>query len=98
MNVNKIYYEELRSFCVDGKWAHRKVGIGASLPGISEDNSRLSNRIDELKVIVRQELDRLEKEVIGNNSDKYQNAKELLINTAENIKREVEIIDSGLPF
>ena len=95
MNVNKIYYEELRSFCVDGKWKNRKIGIGASL---DNENGKLSERLDDLKIIVRRELDRLDKNEIGNDSDKYKNAKEFLENTAENIKREIELIDSGMPF
>ena len=95
MNINQIYYEELRSFNVDNKWRNRKIGIGASL---DNENGKLSERLNDLQVIVKRELDRLDRKVIENNSDKYQNAKELLINTAENIKREVEIIDSGLPF
>ena len=98
MNINKIYYEKLGSFCVEGKWAYRKVGIGASLPDINEDNSMLSNRINELKVIVERELDRLDKEVTVNGSDKYENAKEFLMDMAKNIKKEIELIDSGLPF
>jgi len=95
MNINQIYYEELRSFNVDNKWRNRKIGIGASL---DNENGKLSERLDDLKIIVRRELDRLDKNEIGNDSDKYKNAKEFLENTAENIKREIELIDSGLPF
>ena len=95
MNINQIYYEELRSFNVDNKWRNRKIGIGASL---DNENGKLSERLDDLKIIVRRELDRLDKNEIGNDSDKYKNAKEFLENTAENIKREIELIDSGMPF
>ena len=95
MNINQIYYEELRSFNVDNKWRNRKIGIGASL---DNENGKLSERLDDLKIIVKRELDRLDKNEIGNDSDKYKNAKEFLENTAENIKREIELIDSGMPF
>jgi len=95
MNINQIYYEELRSFNVDNKWRNRKIGIGASL---DNENGKLSERLDDLKIIVRRELDRLDKEVTVNGSDKYENAKEFLMGMAADIKREVEIIDSGLPF
>jgi len=95
MKINQIYYEELRSFCINGKWSNRKFGIGASL---DEENGKLSEHLNDLKIIVRRELDRLDREVIGNDSDKYENAKEFLMGIAENIKREVELIDSGMPF
>ena len=95
MNINQIYYEELKSFNVDNKWRNRKIGIGASL---DNENGKLSERLDDLKIIVKRELDRLDKNEIGNDSDKYKNAKEFLENTAENIKREIELIDSGMPF
>ena len=95
MKINQIYYEELRSFNVDNKWRNRKIGIGASL---DNENGKLSERLDDLKIIVRRELDRLDKEVTVNGSDKYENAIEFLMGMAANIKREVEIIDSGLPF
>jgi len=92
MKIDKIYYEELRSVSIDGKWTNKKIGVGASL---DNENGQLSNRIDDLKVIVKRELDR---ETIGDDSDKYKNAKELLLNIATNIKSEIELIDSGLPF
>jgi len=95
MKINQIYYEELRSFLVNGKWTNRKFGIGASL---NEENGKLSEHLNDLKVIVRRELDRLDREVIGNDSDKYENAKDFLMGMVENIKREVELIDSGMPF
>ena len=93
MKINQIYYEELRSFLVDGKWTNRKFGIGASL---NEENGKLSERLNDLQVIVKRELDRLDREIIGNDLDKYKKA--FLENEAENIKREIELIDVGNPF
>ena len=94
MKINKIYYEELRSVIIDGKWTNRKIGVGASL---DNENGQLSERINDLKVIVRRELDNLDRETI-NDSDKYKEAKRCLLNIATSIKDEVDLIDSGMPF
>lgn len=55
MKIDKIYYEELRSVFIDGKWANKRLGVGASL---DDENDQLSNRLDDLKTIVKRELDR----------------------------------------
>ena len=95
MKIDKIYYEELRSVFIDGKWANRKIGIGATL---NDESGQLSDHIDDLKIIVRRELDNLNGEYVGGDSEKYAKTKAYLINVATNIKKEIEFIDSGMPF
>ena len=92
MKIDKIYYEELKSIYIDGKWMNKKVGIGASL---DDENGQLSNRLDDLKVIARRELNRDDNVIKPDHEEKY---KQLLKDTVKNIENEIELIEDDIPF
>ena len=54
MNITKVYYEELRSVCINGKWTSKKVGAEVEVGEVSNASSAhivakefVQNKLDE---------------------------------------------------
>ena len=54
VNIKRIYYEELRSECVNGKWTSKKIGALVSVE--KDDNCNFC--LEYAKEYVRRNLDR----------------------------------------
>jgi len=90
MKIDRIYYEELKSIYLDGKWMNKKVGIGASIVLHQDD---ISICLNELKTRVQFELNK--DDTKPNYEEKY---KQLLKDTVKNIENEIELIEDDIPF
>jgi len=53
MNITKVYYEELRSVCINGKWTSKKVGAEVPI----ERGQNGSYALEGAKTFVQNKLD-----------------------------------------
>mgnify|MGYP001126326969 CR=1 FL=1 len=53
MEITKIYYEELRSEQINGKWTSKKIGAEVSV----KENDVLSENLEYVKNYVKRNLD-----------------------------------------
>ena len=53
MDIKRIYYEELRSECINGKWQSKKIGAEVNV----EANDVLSENLEYVKNYVKRNLD-----------------------------------------
>ena len=53
MDIKRIYYEELRSECINGKWTSKKIG---ALVAVTKKDI-ISDCLEHAKEYVRKELD-----------------------------------------
>lgn len=88
MKIDKVYYEELKSVFIDGKWANKKVGIGATIDNSIES---IPFAMFKLKELVKRELRTEEKE----RGLKY---KEVVEQNIKHLKSEMEHIENDCPF
>jgi hypothetical protein len=89
MRISKVYYEELRSVCIDGKWTSKKIGAEVEIKGADI----VPEGLYFAKEFVRKELD---KEVEIEDNKKYKKAFEKVRKSLEN---EVDIIEEDeMPF
>ena len=54
MNISKVYYEELRSKCVNGKWESKRIGAEVKVDDGVSDNTYYFNYV---KTYVQNKLD-----------------------------------------
>ncbi len=57
MDISKVYYEELRSICIDGKWTSKKIGAEVDIGRASKSLTGASMGLDCAKKFVRTKLD-----------------------------------------
>ena len=55
MNISKVYYEELKSKCVNGKWESIRIGAEAQSDGISTPEYCLSIAKDFVRTSMNKE-------------------------------------------
>lgn len=53
MKISKVYYEELRSVCVDDKWTNKKIGVEVEVG----EHDMVSENLKYAKSWVRGKLD-----------------------------------------
>jgi len=53
MNITKVYYEELRSVCINGKWTSKKIGVEVPI----EEGQNGSYALEGAKEFVQRKLD-----------------------------------------
>ena len=57
MNISKVYYEELKSKCVNGKWESIRIGAEVSMDG-NEIGHRESGALGIAKEFVKESIKR----------------------------------------
>ena len=72
MNISKVYYEELKSKCVGGKWESVRIGAEAQSDGISTPEYCLTvakefvrRNIDKEGYSSKDNIEKLTKEVVN---------------------------------
>jgi len=53
MEITKVYYEELRSVCINGKWTSKKIGVEVPI----EEGQNGSYALEGAKEFVQRKLD-----------------------------------------
>jgi len=86
MKISKVYYEELRSVYIDGKWTSKKIGAEVEIEG----RDIPSENLDYAKHWVRGNLD-VEIEVEDNK--KYKKAFEKISKSVQNEIDKIEVDD-----
>jgi len=89
MEISKVYYEELRSICIDGKWTSKKIGLEVEV----ERGDVPSENLDYAKHWVKGNLD-VEIEVEDNK--KYKKAFEKISKSLQNEIDKIE--EEEMPF
>lgn len=67
MKISKVYYEELRSVCIDNKWTNKRIGAEV----IIEEADSITECLNYAKSVVRIKLD---EEVEVEDNKKYKRA------------------------
>ena len=70
MNISKVYYEELKSKCVNGKWESVRIGAEVAL-----ENNEIGYKAIEAFILAK---DFVRKQLNGEGYDKEKKQKELL--------------------
>ena len=83
MNISKVYYEELRSKCVGGKWESVRIGAVTTMEN-NEMGYRTTEALLMAKDFVRESLNK----EMGYDTDKNKETKKLI----EQINKEVREI------
>ena len=58
MNISKVYYEELRSKCVNGKWESKRIGAEVKVDDGVSDNTYYFNYVKTVEEL-RKTLDKI---------------------------------------
>ena len=77
MEITKVYYEELRSVCINGKWTSKKIGVEVPI----EEGQNGSYALEGAKEFVQRKLD----EEMGDNK-KTEELRKLADKTNEMVK------------
>jgi len=89
MKISKVYYEELRSVCIDGKWTSKKIGAEVEVDGLRLPTEYLNYA----KTLVRNELN---KEIEVEDNKKYKKA---FTKISKSIQNEIDKIEQDeIPF
>lgn len=88
MKISKVYYEELRSVCIDNKWTNKRIGAE-----VGDFGSFPEEGLMHAKEFVRVNLD---KEVEVEDNKKYKKAFEKIRATVVNEVDKIE--EDDIPF
>jgi len=89
MKISKVYYEELRSVCIDGKWTSKKIGAEVSLMGSDNEHGAIVMAKSFVRVSLDTEIE------VGDNK-KYKKAFEKI---SKSIQNEIDKIEEDeIPF